>query len=323
MSEFDDLFDQHEDELPMVGRGCASDDEPGVYWYDESGALDSVEDDPGDHPTRGRRADGLPGRIPFRWACSQRTLNGSWLLEFEPHFGLLFGELRGPMRLEAAGGILRASGDIYFKRRFNRVFPTIPVRASPVAGPQPLQPALPARFQIRRNWYPAFPQAEYRWYFRSTGVRYHRGSSVGTLRINLKRHLWSQASQEFVSEDSGSLHFECSRSLIVRWHGRRSTVRMHGTARIGGQVFEVTATKTSPYYRGCLVEVDVMQNRNWPATAQDCTGTSTFFLLVRLPRRRSGLPCPGERHRHPPGQQPFKRRAAWPTGGSGGPQTYR
>jgi hypothetical protein len=51
---------------------------------------------------------------------------------------------------------------------------------------------------------------------------------------------------------------------------------MTGEAMIGGKLHVVHATKTSSYYRGSVVEVDVMTDRSWPATAAGNTFSGTY-----------------------------------------------
>src|SRR5215210_3961264 len=104
-----------------------------------------------------RQADGRPEigpirpplpEIPLVRPCSLTTLNGSWLLQLTPQhpFAGPFQEIRGPMRIEAGGGVLRISGDVYVRRI--------------VGGVGTIEPASSVHHKllIRRNWYPAFPQ---------------------------------------------------------------------------------------------------------------------------------------------------------------------
>jgi hypothetical protein len=126
---------------------------------------------------------------------------------------------------------------------------------------------------IRRNWYPAYPQNQYRWYFRSQGVKY---SASGVLTIAFERRLWDAATQEFAGTDRGTMRLTCRATKVKPPWAPQNTLQMTGRATIGGRGYQVTATKTSPFYRGCRVEVDVMANRQWPATALGCGGTPTF-----------------------------------------------
>lgn len=225
---------------------------------------------------------GLPGltRIPTRlptevvarppefeiaWTrpCGLGVLDGSWNIEVHPRFGAFLGSLRGPMRIEADGGILRVSGDAYF---------AIPkfVESRTVTNTLPVTKASFVK-HWKFNWYPHNPFNEYVWYFRSTGASYVNGE----LYFPFTRHLWDKATQEFTSTDTGWMNFPCSRRVSKAHSLLQPTVRMDGQAMIGGKLHSVTATKTSPYYRGLVVEVDVMANRTWPGSpgGQSFTGT--------------------------------------------------
>jgi hypothetical protein len=191
--------------------------------------------------------------------CAIGTLNGSWLLEIEParRFPgtVLSSYVRGPMRIEVGSSLLRISGDIYTQRQL------IATSATALAAP----PTVP--------WYPQLPPSEYAWYFRSTGCVY----SGGTLQISLVRHLWNRAAQEFVSTDAGTMQLTCQRPLITVLG---SPTVMTGTATFGGVNYTVRATQTSTLQRGCRVEVDVMRNRTWPATANLCSGAGVTFESI-------------------------------------------
>ena len=208
-------------------------------------------------------SDETPAGLPLAFRpCSLRSLNGSWYIELTPDPPLIFPRthVRGVMRIEANANRLRISGDIYSRRLFG------PVLGAP--APSPIQPGA----LLKRNWYPAFPQNQYRWYFRSQGVSY--GS--GVLSFRFERRLWDPATQEFAGADTGRMRLTCRPTLVKPVWAPQRTLRMTGKATIGGSSFVVTAVKTSPFYRGCRVEVDVMTNRQWPATAFGCGGSPTF-----------------------------------------------
>ena len=231
--------------------GCAGDLD---LRFDESGAPDdSVGGQPG--------ARGVP--------CSLGALNGSWLLELVgEHLGFPFRLIRGPMRIEAGAARFRVSGDVYVRSIGN----------APAESAERESPILPGML-IGRNWYPAYPQSQYRWYFRSQGVTY----TNGVLSFPFARHLWDPAQQEFSGQDTGRLRLTCRKAVVSLPWAPRPTLRMTGTATIGGKPFTVTATKTSPRHRGCRIEVDVMRNRQWPATAAACGGGQdlTFSSVYR------------------------------------------
>lgn len=209
--------------------------------------------------------------------CSLKALNGSWLVEFVPESPAALFKIRGPMRIEAGVGVLRVSGDIYV----SKLVASLPLApgSGPAIAPQPtlLEPFVPGSLVIQKNWYPAFPQNEYSWYFRSTGVTYKNG----LLKFNFERSLWNPTAQEFTSTDAASMVLACKTTPIMVVGAPAPTLQMKGTAVIGGRTYSVLATKTSPYYRGCRVEVDVMTKRTWPASATGAGNTWTFAGVYR------------------------------------------
>ncbi len=269
-----ELYEDDAGGLPLFPPGGCDEDD-GEFVFDETGDFVMADRNPvaSTQPVLELPHIGIPSL--FR-ACSLTTLNGSWLLHVRPrmhHF--LWQRIRGPMRIEAANNILRASGDIYVSR-----FPVLRTIDPPthVATVQPM--INPTSLVIRKNWYPGYPKNQYKWYFRSTGVRYSKSGNKGTLTFKFVRHLWNAAAEEFTNTDAGWMKFNCTRSLLQSIHLPQPTIEMKGEAMVGGQLYEVTAIKTSPYYRGCQVEVDVMQNRNWPGTSQQCNGSSFSFSGV-------------------------------------------
>lgn len=266
--------------------GCCGDDGP--FYFDEQGYL--IEDPEavgGDLPG----FPGLAGRLrvpveeirpPFlQRPCGLPVLDGSWLVELtprrpEPVFARR--TIRGPMRIEVREDALRISGDIYVHRLLDiAVEPSIlthivhdedgeesadldlrSAATSAARGATLVRPSVNGA--PSRATYPQLPPNQYSWYFRSTGVSY----ASGVLAFSLRRHLWDRTSQEFVSEDVGSMRLTCRRPILTRLG---TAAVMHGTATIGGVGYAVKATKTSNKYRGCAIEVDVMTGRTWPATA--------------------------------------------------------
>ena len=230
-------------------------------------------------------------------ACPIGTLDGSWLLELERR--TVFGpEVRGAMRIEVGASSLRVSGDMYSRRVFPPVlteverplpFPLPEPRPQPFgrdaeadgAEPDPGEddaPVLSELTAFNLRWYPAFPASQYTWYFRSNGATY----SGGTLTVQIVRHLWNRTTQEFVSTDTGTLTLRCRRPLVVTATSALlgSSQRMTGTLSIGGTVTNVTASKTSPMYRGCRIEVDAMVNRAFPASATIGSGAAASVRSV-------------------------------------------
>lgn len=238
-----------EDDPDLVPDSCGGEVENVVF--DEEGTL----------PFTAPTAFVDPTIVPVSRPCSLAALDGSWNLNFRPKRSFLFGALRGPMRLEARRDVLRASGDVYFK---SFVFwRSVRAAANALIDPGELEAtagiAEPG-FLFRRNWYPQYPFDEYRWYFRSTGCSYVDGA----LQVNFRRHVWDPRADDFAGTDSGWMRFTCEARTFRSFELPRPTLQMTGEAMIGGTPYTVTATKTSPFYRGCVVEVDVMEDRSFP-----------------------------------------------------------
>ncbi|MFK4808183.1 hypothetical protein ACI3KX_20150 [Microbacterium sp. ZW CA_36] len=230
-------------------------------------------------------------------ACPIGTLDGSWLLELERR--TVFGpEVRGAMRIEVGASSLRVSGDMYSRRVFPPVlteverplpFPLPEPRPQPFGGDADAgsgeqdpgeddAPVLSELAAFNLRWYPAFPASQYTWYFRSNGSTY----VDGTLTVQIVRHLWNRTTQEFVSTDTGTLTLRCRRPLVVTATSALlgSSQSMTGTLSIGGTITNVTASKTSPMYRGCRIEVDAMVNRVFPASATIGSGAAASVRSV-------------------------------------------
>jgi hypothetical protein len=96
----------------------------------------------------------------------------------------------------------------------------------------------------------------------------------GLLNFEFGCHLWDRTTQEFISADAAQMRSTCRQDLVGM---PAQPIIMSGTAVIGGRSYAVRAAKTSEFYRGCRVEVDVMTNRLWPESA-DIGGsvTATF-----------------------------------------------
>lgn len=284
MTDHDDYLFANDD-VPLVPDSC--DGEAENIVFDEEGTLPIssitlAAERPG--VQLGEIVGGPVLQRPTR-PCSLSVLDGSWNLSFRPKRNALFGSLRGPMRLEANSKVLRASGDAYFKSFFLEQFGGLQ-NTNRFQAPDELEFTTGISgsiFPFRRNWYPHYPFKEYRWYFRSTGCSYINGQ----LQINLRRHIWNRSTEEFAGTDSGWMRFRCERSIFQNFRLPQPTVQMTGDAMIGGTEYTVTATKTSPYYRGSVVEVDVMTNRSFPnsAAGQTFAGiyrTAGIDLAVRM-----------------------------------------
>jgi hypothetical protein len=205
-------------------------------------------------------------------ACPVKALNGSWYLHFVPDGPHVVQQIRGPMRIEVARPRLRVSGDVYVGKRG-------------VADGEVLRPILESAILFGRNWYPQLPLEQYAWYFRSVGVEYANGKLV----FKFERRLWSQTTQEFVSSDNGWMEFECRGVMTEHPSLPAPALTISGKAQVGGTTYRVVATRTSPLYRGCRVEVDVMTNRTWPVTAATCAGAELTFTSIY---RTAGWDCP-------------------------------
>jgi hypothetical protein len=276
MSENVDLFAEDEDDRPLVPHDCGSAGGDGIY--DESGelmlaaSLGQTADLPTIDP-RFLEPIREPMHVLRTQPCPVGVLDGSWFLEILGGISLF--QTRGALRIEASGTQLRASGDMYTSEPV--IGPIGPIRTAPTHLADVELKLPPAALVIRRNWYPNFPQREYSWYFRSTGVSY----LSGVLLITFTRHLWNRQQQQFVSTDQGWLRLTCRQSVVKLPTFPQPTMQLTGTAMIGGQQRQIRATKTSPYYRGCVVEVDVMTNRNWVTSAATPGGTVTFTGVYR------------------------------------------
>lgn len=182
--------------------------------------------------------------------CSLEALDGSWYVEFTPKSGTAVEATRthGVMRIESrTDATLRISGDVYVE-----AFECEDGRASAARPDDSLA--------IDRNWYPQFDRSKYSWYFRSRGASYQQGRVL----CDVTQYVWDPDSSDFSEEtNGGSLGFTCSVDTVTRSWLPGATLQSTGTATIGGTKFDLTAYKTAPYYRGCLIEVDAMSGREW------------------------------------------------------------
>jgi hypothetical protein len=263
------------EDIPLYGAGGGCGCAQGEVRYDEDGVFDE--------PLSGDRVDpavlstanlGTPLLDPAGGArnCSLRDLDGSWLLQLTRRGPHQLVQIRGPMRIEAGSARLRVSGDIYVAPLVGPATAnTTPAR---LAAVEVMKPFVTNAVIFRRNWYPQLPQRDYSWYFRSAGVTYRSGR----LKFSFVRHVWDRIRSEFVSEDRGQMEFECTTSRIVSHASLpQSTIEMRGTVKLGGVTYDAVATKTSPFYRGCRIEVDVMANRSFPLSATDSGGAVVTF----------------------------------------------
>jgi len=216
---------------------------------------------------------------PSNMPCKVSDLNGSWYLQLRPTGPHVLTEIRGPMRIEVATPKLRVSGDIYVRK------------PSPSVGSiEIFRPITESPLMFGNNWYPQFPFQEYSWYFRSLGISYKAGKLV----FKFERHLWNRTTQEFINrqnsgKDNGFMQFECREGdLLTHALLPQPTLRLTGMAQIGGETYDAVATKTSPFFRGCAVEVDVMTNRPFPMAATTAAGAAISFTSIY---RTAGMDC--------------------------------
>jgi hypothetical protein len=231
------------------------------FQYDPEGtmALSSKSIEPSSSPMPSGGTVTTPLTV-----CSLDSINGSWYIHILPKGHLApIQRIRGPMRIEVGEDYIRISGDIYVTKLFLGV--------EPVDLDKPLTKDT---MVIKLNSYPQLPFKEYRWYFRSLGVKF----SLGTIEFNFERHLWDANTEEFTMTDNGWMRLSCKRSSFITNILPRPTLKMTGEAMIGGTLYNVVAYKTSRYYRGCHIEIDVMQNRNWVSSATSCDGNQTHTL---------------------------------------------
>ncbi|WP_420903499.1 hypothetical protein [Candidatus Magnetaquiglobus chichijimensis] len=195
-------------------------------------------------------------------------LNGSWLLRISPT-GKGNEDIRGPMRIEVDNGHIRVSGDIYVKSRL---------------ATQSMEELIPSSaVKIETNWYPSFPQSQYRWYFRSSSAEMKRND----LFVRFERHIWNAKQQQYGLKDNGTLVLTCGIALSTPPGAPKPTLVWQGRINFDNFWYDVTAIKTSPYFRGCFVEVDVMVNRQWPDVASSCDGLKQFTFTESY--RESGM----------------------------------
>lgn len=269
------MSEQHRDiEDGLIGNCCGVAGENSFMEYDEDGSLALAR-------ALGNiaAADTTTSHDVAKKPCPVSTLNGSWYLQLTPTGPHTLMEIRGPMRIEVASPKLRISGDIYV-RKPNPVNGTIEIG----------KPITERPFLFGKNWYPQFRIEQYAWYFRSVGVTYKNGKLV----FKFERSLWNKTTQDFISQenngkDSGFMELECLEANIFTHPALpQPTMRITGTAQIGGVKYDAVATKTSGFYRGCAVEVDVMTKRSFPESVKMIDNSVIDYKSVY---RTAGIDC--------------------------------
>ena len=262
------------------GGGCEGAPHDYSMEYDEDGSLTLARSLNG-LTSANATADLSGANLPTlaNKACKVGVLNGSWYIQLRPQGAHNLIEIRGPMRIEVASPKLRISGDMYVKK---------PILVN--GSIEILRPITEKPLFFGKNWYPQFPITQYSWYFRSLGVTYQNGKLV----FKFERNLWNQITQEFIQhdnsgKDTGFMELECfEANRFVHPLLPQPTLKLTGIARLGGETYEVIATKTSPFYRGCAIEVDVMTNRSFPLSATTINGTVISFESIY---QTAGIDC--------------------------------
>jgi hypothetical protein len=227
---------------PLVPDDAVA-DRTGTLVYDDGGVRVA------DAPTDGDCHNG-PSEPTSEQPCSLEALDGSWYVRLSPASEAApeASRTHGVMRVESRSAErLRLSGDVY-------------VAAADCADGRATQPRPENPLAIGDNWYPHFEHPKYSWYFRSGSASYRQGQ----VRCDLTQHVWNPTAGEFSGEtNDGRLSFDCGASPVTRSWLPRPTLQLTGTVSVGGTTYDLVAYKTAPYYRGCLVEIDVMGDREW------------------------------------------------------------
>ena len=251
--------------------GCAG----GPEWleFDEDGSLALARS-----LLEGDTDDGIARRRDGPAPCALGDLNGSWYVQLTPQGPHALAEIRGPLRIEVSPPKLRVSGDIYVRK---------PGAAVEI---EVLRPITERPLLFGKRWYPHLPITEYSWYFRSLGASYKNGKLV----FKFERRLWNRTKSEFIDQanngsDLGVMQFDCvAGNMITHELLPQPALKLTGTAQVGGETYQAVATKTSSFYRGCAVEVDVMSGRNFPMSAATINGATISFESIY---RTAGWDC--------------------------------
>ncbi len=267
--------------VPLIGGDLRADsNNNNSLEYDEVGAfrlaraLNAMRN--------GRSESGAAADVlmnPTQTPCNVISLNGSWYLQLTPRGPHPLIEIRGPMRIEAAPPKLRISGDIYVNM------------PGPSNGLVEMLRPIPEMSQLfGKNWYPHMLPEQYSWYFRSIGATYNAGKLV----FNFERRMWNPITKEFINDLSvgqgnGFIELNCfNENILTHPLLPQPTLRLSGIAQVGSETYDVVATKTSPFYRGCLFEVDLMTTRSFPDSATTFDGAIITFAGIYL---TAGIDC--------------------------------
>lgn len=224
-------------------------------YYDDYGRLTGTS-----------QRDALGGSLPALDQSSRdsaegfdhEALDGSWYLTLTPRRSATGREtvIHGAMRVESQNpNVFRVSGDVYIE--------AIDCETPPASFPR--NPLV-----IDGNWYPQFSPSKYGWYFESGPVQFRPGA----FGFGVTQEIWDTVDDDFGDSRAGSMAFYADPGYFQHESLPTPTIRLQGVASLDDGVYEAVAYKTSPYYRGCVVEIDVMTNQSWTGEA-DVPGSGT------------------------------------------------
>lgn len=187
---------------------------------------------------------------------SKEALDGGWYLQLQSEDKDPKKYLRGPLRIErASGDAAQSFGDFLISADLYRYDGDASGFPEPITENKNL-------LKIDRNWYPQLPWA---YYFSHIKCKHNNSVSYdsGKLSFDADHYLWDKNWYPDVSApQEGHFDISCPHQLVMHDNLPQSTLRLTGNASIGADHYRLIATKTSPLYRGCRVEVDVMQHRH-------------------------------------------------------------
>jgi hypothetical protein len=189
------------------------------------------------------------------------SVDGSWYVRLTPRYETADKEthIHGAMRIESWNpASFVVSGDIYVEA----------VDCDSRGSSFPENPLV-----IDEHWYPQFSPETYSWYFRSESARFRPGA----FGFSVQQFVWDEVDEDFSDERRGSMAFYADPGYFDHVSLPKPTIRLEGVASLREGIYDVVAYKTSPYYRGCIVEIDVMDGRPWTGRAERADGLSVDF----------------------------------------------
>ncbi len=191
------------------------------------------------------------------------AFQGSWYVELEPKTGT--GKpRRGVLRMELPNHLIAVSGDLY-------QWP------SSASGKSP-----PGLETDGGRWYPQSPTESYFAYFRSRQVVFQNG----TLRIDLLPKKWDGNEKDFLeppATDDSTMSLRVMPDPQKDPKTGRETVALTGDCDFLGVAYSATLFKTSEYFRGLRLDVEVMaglyeSTEDWPRQVESCVQNSILQL---------------------------------------------